>query len=48
MEIWDEFEQQEADDPVVDLDQLVDMLTEHYGLFNERDDTIVVEALTTH
>ena len=45
---WEELECLETDDPVVDLDRLVDMLIEQYGLNSNYDENPLVEPIITH
>lgn len=45
---WEEFECIETDDPVVDLDRLVDLLIEQYGLSSDYGESQAVERTTTH
>lgn len=45
---WEEFECIETDDPVVDLDRLVDLLIEQYGISSDGDENQAVERKTTH
>ncbi len=44
----EELECMETDDPVVDLDRLVDILIEQYGLSSDYNESITVEQNTTH
>jgi hypothetical protein len=50
MNAWDDFEETSLEDPVVDLDRLVDMLIEHYGLKDDgsADDVFRLDCGTTH
>ncbi len=45
---WEEFECVETDDPVVNLDRLVDLLIEQYGLSSDYDECQAIERATTH
>lgn len=46
MDMWEEFDEHESDDPVIDLDRLVDLLIEQYGLSAECEEA--PECNTTH
>lgn len=50
MNAWDDFEETSLEDPVADLDRLVDMLIEHYGLKDDcsTEDAYHLECGTTH
>ncbi len=48
MDNWEELECMETDDPVVDLDRLVDQLIEQYGLNSDYDVVSIAEQNTTH
>lgn len=48
MEKWEDLICMESDDPVVDLDRLVDQLIEQYGLSPDYEETPAIEQSTTH
>lgn len=45
---WEELECIETDDPVVDLDRLVDMLIEQYGFSPDNDESQADKRTTAH
>ena len=49
MDDWEEFTvDDEFDDPEIDLDQMVDMLIEHYGLRTDETETCPSSRVRTH